>query len=133
MLLGSSSSSSSSSSSLPPPVTVEKDLLTSLVASNFENSGVNVNLTLSPPTLPVQKCCMCGATSTPLWRNGPNGPKVLINFSVFSIFVVHIYFSIPLHNFFFIIVGFYFNYPLGFLPFFSFAASKRMYMHLKCI
>ena len=31
------------------------------------------------PALPGRRCGCCGAQSTPLWRNGPEGPKTLCN------------------------------------------------------
>ncbi|CAL9102514.1 unnamed protein product, partial [Musa acuminata var. zebrina] len=65
--------SSSSSSSKP---TVERDLLSRLAEQNYDMSGLDVSLSLCPPAAMEKKCSACGETKTPLWRNGPDGPKV---------------------------------------------------------
>ncbi|PKA53965.1 GATA transcription factor 19 [Apostasia shenzhenica] len=57
----------------------ERDLLQRFIDSNYENSGIDVNLRLSPPRIPVKRCQLCGETVTPLWRNGPHGPKTACN------------------------------------------------------
>ncbi|KAG0451549.1 hypothetical protein HPP92_026376 [Vanilla planifolia] len=72
-------SSTTSSSSARSNGSVEKNLLGLLMDANYENSGVDVNLRLCPPQIQVKKCQLCGQTSTPLWRNGPHGPKTACN------------------------------------------------------
>ena len=46
-----------------------------------EDEGVEVKVLLppSPPLSGVKMCTRCGVTRTPLWRNGPKGPKTLCN------------------------------------------------------
>ncbi|CAL9161623.1 unnamed protein product [Musa hybrid cultivar] len=65
--------SSSSSSSKPM---VERDLLSRLAEQNYDMSGLDVSLSLCPPAAMEKKCSACGETKTPLWRNGPDGPKL---------------------------------------------------------
>ncbi|URE05378.1 gata transcription factor [Musa troglodytarum] len=40
-------------------------------------SGLDVSLSLCPPAAMEKKCSACGETKSPLWRNGPDGPKVM--------------------------------------------------------
>jgi len=50
---------------------------TSRGSSNSSHNSNN-NLANNDPLL-ARRCANCDTTSTPLWRNGPRGPKVLIN------------------------------------------------------
>ena len=65
-------------SSVTKKALVERDLLGLMEETNYQNSGVDVSLTLrvSDPSPGIKKCMFCSDTSTPLWRNGPDGPKV---------------------------------------------------------
>lgn len=38
-----------------------------------------MNISAEQETYSLQACVQCGATTTPLWRNGPTGPKTLCN------------------------------------------------------
>lgn len=53
--------------------------------SNKPNKGGSSS---SNDTLLARRCANCDTTSTPLWRNGPRGPKVLPYFC--SLFIFHI-------------------------------------------
>lgn len=44
---------------------------------NGSRSGSNTNNSSNDPLL-ARRCANCDTTSTPLWRNGPRGPKVCI-------------------------------------------------------
>ncbi|RWW34971.1 hypothetical protein GW17_00000262, partial [Ensete ventricosum] len=77
-LVGFSSAPTSSSSSSPKPL-VERDFLSRVEEQNYGMSGLDVSLSLRPPlTVIGKRCSACGETKTPLWRNGPDGPKVMI-------------------------------------------------------
>ncbi|KAJ0989964.1 hypothetical protein J5N97_008320 [Dioscorea zingiberensis] len=54
---------------------VERDLLSLMEEYNYENSGVDVSLNICTPDPAIKQCTACQETSTPLWRNGPAGPK----------------------------------------------------------
>ncbi|URE05377.1 gata transcription factor [Musa troglodytarum] len=58
---------------------VERDLLSRLAEENYDMSGLDVSLSLCPPAAMEKKCSACGETKSPLWRNGPDGPKSLCN------------------------------------------------------
>lgn len=45
--------------------------------SRGSNSNSNNNLANNDPLL-ARRCANCDTTSTPLWRNGPRGPKVVL-------------------------------------------------------
>ncbi|CAL9076431.1 gata transcription factor [Musa troglodytarum] len=78
-LVGFPSTPTSSSSSSPKPL-VERDFLSRVEERNYGMSGLDVSLSLSPPLMVIGKrCSACGETKTPLWRNGPDGPKSLCN------------------------------------------------------
>ncbi|WOL19547.1 GATA transcription factor 4-like [Canna indica] len=58
----------------------KRDFLGHTEESNYGTLWVDVSLSLRPPVNPItRKCSACGETRTPLWRNGPNGPKSLCN------------------------------------------------------
>lgn len=42
----------------------------------------------SSNNIPIRVCADCNTTKTPLWRSGPNGPKV-----IFSFFLLQLYMS----------------------------------------
>ncbi|KAJ8764443.1 hypothetical protein K2173_006183 [Erythroxylum novogranatense] len=43
------------------------------------NNGAGINFLANNDPLLARRCANCDTTSTPLWRNGPRGPKSLCN------------------------------------------------------
>ncbi|XP_077242772.1 GATA transcription factor 18-like [Tasmannia lanceolata] len=48
-------------------------------SSNSNNNTSMLNNSLGGDALLARRCANCDTTSTPLWRNGPRGPKSLCN------------------------------------------------------
>lgn len=57
------------------------DILQSSAPSQKTNRGGANGVTAVVETVPVaaRRCANCDTTSTPLWRNGPRGPKVILH------------------------------------------------------
>lgn len=64
---------------------VEKDLISQLENRNYRASNIDANLSLQTPSN-IKKCLSCETTKTPMWRRGPEGPKVIL---LSSLSVVH--------------------------------------------
>ncbi|KAG0458253.1 hypothetical protein HPP92_023410 [Vanilla planifolia] len=47
--------------------------------SSSERGRSGARLSIGDPLLLARRCANCDTTSTPLWRNGPRGPKSLCN------------------------------------------------------
>lgn len=72
-------------------------------AAKNHHGGSNDNSTFGGDPLLARRCANCDTTSTPLWRNGPRGPKVKLS-ECYCIFFFYIFFVlirsyICMHNY----------------------------------
>ncbi|KAM0945975.1 putative transcription factor C2C2-GATA family [Dioscorea sansibarensis] len=52
---------------------------TTTTNNNYNNGNTTTTSLAGDPLLLARRCANCDTTSTPLWRNGPRGPKSLCN------------------------------------------------------
>lgn len=59
---------------------------------NTSNNTTSSNTMISNIIHPVRVCSDCNTTKTPLWRSGPQGPKVIISYhEIFTLFPSYLF------------------------------------------
>jgi hypothetical protein len=91
---------------VPPRGSDASDLQESQISKRSPLAENLTNCNSNNTTNSLKECVLCGATKTPMWRSGPQGPKVTIPYPLFFFISFAFYTEMKVENGFFICCGF---------------------------